>query len=330
MSWRVLALGLSGVVWSSTLSAALIVNAPQPITRQVTVQLIQTALDNGTSPATAFGDATQRADIEAGIDTIWAQAGIDINILPSITRYNNTFAYRGTAGGGTRPQGDLNTIVSNARAAGVLNPDPLVIDLFLVNVVPAFATLSENTSAGLAFINSNGITGFVGDSLLTFDGGRDVISSVFAHEIGHNLGLNHTPNGTANLMSPNGTSQQLTADQISTTRASSFARAFTAGTTGDYNGNGVVDAADYVVWRDSLNKTGTALAADGNGNGQVDAGDFTVWRAHFGSTTGSGAASGSDASVSSGGINGVPEPNSVIYFLFCMATVPWFRRRIPT
>ena len=29
-----------------------------------------------------------------------------------------------------------------------------------------------------------------------------------------------------------------------------------AGVDGDYNGNGVVDAADYTVWRDSLGQTG--------------------------------------------------------------------------
>ena len=30
-----------------------------------------------------------------------AQAGIDVNFLSTITRYNNTFAYQGTAGSGT-------------------------------------------------------------------------------------------------------------------------------------------------------------------------------------------------------------------------------------
>ena len=33
---------------------------------------------------------------------------------------------------------------------------------------------------------------------------------------------------------------------------------------GDYNANGVVDAADYTVWRDSLGQTGMGLAADGD------------------------------------------------------------------
>ena len=33
---------------------------------------------------------------------------------------------------------------------------------------------------------------------------------------------------------------------------------------GDYNGDGVVDAADYTVWRDTFGQTGADLAADGD------------------------------------------------------------------
>ena len=167
-------------VLTAPLCAALVVNSPQPITRQVTVQLIQTALDNGTSPATAFGNASQRGTIEAGLDTIWAQAGIDINVLPTVNHYDDTFAYQGTAGAGTRPGGDLDTIFANAASAGVLNPDPLTPNLVFVNVVPAFMPLNENTAAGYARIGGNGITGYVGDNLLTFANGLDVISAVFA------------------------------------------------------------------------------------------------------------------------------------------------------
>ncbi len=41
---------------------------------------------------------------------------------------------------------------------------------------------------------------------------------------------------------------------------------------GDFDGNGIVDMADYVVWRAGL---GTTFTQD----------DYDVWRAHFGETT---------------------------------------------
>jgi hypothetical protein len=54
---------------------------------------------------------------------------------------------------------------------------------------------------------------------------------------------------------------------------------------GDYNGDGRVDAADYVVWRKNLGATsGPGLAADGNGNGTVDGADYALWRSNFGAT----------------------------------------------
>jgi hypothetical protein len=63
---------------------------------------------------------------------------------------------------------------------------------------------------------------------------------------------------------------------------------------GDYNGNGVVDAADYNMWRASFGSR-TALAADGNNNGVIDGGDFVIWR------NAAGAPGGGTAL-------GVPEP----------------------
>ena len=82
---------------------------------------------------------------------------------------------------------------------------------------------------------------------------------------------------------------------------------------GDYNHNGVVDMADYIVWRNTAGSI-VNLAADGNNNQVVDAGDYTFWRSHFGQTSGSGAGSGADLSQSS-----VPEPGTV----FCSPSVPW-------
>jgi autotransporter-associated beta strand protein len=79
------------------------------------------------------------------------------------------------------------------------------------------------------------------------------------------------------------------------------------GLAGDYNLNGIVDAADYVVWRNSQGQIGGGLAADGNGNGQIDSGDLDVWRAHFGQTAGSGAGASANATV--------PEPTTAMLML---------------
>ncbi|MEM9186065.1 MAG: hypothetical protein AAGB00_06155 [Planctomycetota bacterium] len=46
---------------------------------------------------------------------------------------------------------------------------------------------------------------------------------------------------------------------------------------GDYNSDARVDAADYTVWRDSLDSS-TSLLADGDGSGRVDAADYLIWR----------------------------------------------------
>ena len=64
-----------------------------------------------------------------------------------------------------------------------------------------------------------GIGLHVGDNLLGFQGGRDVVARVAAHEIAHNLGLFHTPM-PGNLLSDSGT--DLTADQIQTFLDSEF------------------------------------------------------------------------------------------------------------
>jgi hypothetical protein len=60
---------------------------------------------------------------------------------------------------------------------------------------------------------------------------------------------------------------------------------------GDYNRNGVVDAADYVTWRKTLGTTGVPAfsGADGDGDGMITQADYVVWTAHFGETVGVGA-----------------------------------------
>jgi hypothetical protein len=316
-------------VWPSVLSAELIVDPPRAITHRVTVQIVQAALSDGSAPATVFGNATQRANIEASVDSIWAQAGIDVYFLPSINRWNNTFAYQGN--GGTRPSSELGTVLSSGDAAGVTNSTPSVVNEFFVNIVPGFSFTTENTANGIANLGRDGTAQFVGDNLLTFQAGRDVVAGVVAHEIGHILGLKHTQNGLSNLMSPQGTTEQLSAAQIAAVFQTSgrndsvafipsggtgFPQVLPMALLGDYNGDGVVNAADYTVWRNSLGST-TNLAADGDGDRRIDSDDYVVWKNNFGSTIGAGALLP----------QAIPEPGPLVLLSSVLVALLFRRRR---
>jgi hypothetical protein len=76
---------------------------------------------------------------------------------------------------------------------------------------------------------------------------------------------------------------------------------------GDYNQDDVVDATDYVVWRDTLGQSVPMLGtgADGDGNGVIGPADFDVWRANFGSPT---LGAGSQTAE-------VPEPSALALFV---------------
>jgi glucose/arabinose dehydrogenase/type 1 glutamine amidotransferase len=68
---------------------------------------------------------------------------------------------------------------------------------------------------------------------------------------------------------------------------------------GDYNQDHVVDSADYVVWRKTVDSI-SDFRADGNGDGVIDEGDYDVWRANFGKTLASpGMGSATVAATSS-------------------------------
>jgi len=87
---------------------------------------------------------------------------------------------------------------------------------------------------------------------------------------------------------------------------------------GDYNHNGQVDAADYVVWRKMLGQTGSGLAADGDGNLVVNQLDYDYWRTRFGRTSGSAAATGA----------AVPEPSALAIFVIVAGTFALFRASV--
>lgn len=79
------------------------------------------------------------------------------------------------------------------------------------------------------------------------------------------------------------------------------------GLGGDFNGDGMVDAADYTVWRDNEGADESVLPpGSGDGSGTVDAGDYNVWRDNYG------------ASFAAVGAASIPEPG-VLALLACLA-----------
>jgi len=72
---------------------------------------------------------------------------------------------------------------------------------------------------------------------------------------------------------------------------------------GDYNNDGSVDAADYVLWRANVN-TNHLLANDLVG-GQIGAAQFDQWRSNFGQSVGGGAVSSQYTSAI------IPEPATI-------------------
>jgi hypothetical protein len=81
---------------------------------------------------------------------------------------------------------------------------------------------------------------------------------------------------------------------------------------GDYDGNGKVEAADYVVWRNTYADHASVMLNDPT-FGTVDTSDHSYWRAHFGNSIGSGAVSIS-----------VPEPSRFVLAVPLVAFV-WMR-----
>ena len=196
--------------------AALIVDPPQPITQIVTVQPIIVSNTDGSNTAEYFGTPTEQSSIEGLIDSIWAQAGIDVTFLTPST-WNNDFANIGISEPAARPTSDLSAMVSTGNTAGVTHADPLVINMFFVQIAAGFIELPNNTANGLAFVGGNGVSQHVGDDLPDMFGlnGHEVIASVVAHEIGHNLGLFHIVEAD-NLMQSGASGERLNATQIMT------------------------------------------------------------------------------------------------------------------
>lgn len=88
---------------------------------------------------------------------------------------------------------------------------------------------------------------------------------------------------------------------------------------GDYNEDGMVNLADYTVWRDSLGANISLPGEDDGAStpGVVDVEDYEFWKANFGNTGGAGAVAAST----------IPEPATVTLALVGSVAVAGIGRR---
>jgi WD40 repeat protein len=77
---------------------------------------------------------------------------------------------------------------------------------------------------------------------------------------------------------------------------------------GDFNNDGTVDAADYVVWRNGLGTTYTPA-------------DYDAWRANFGRSAG-GAAAVAEHAASNANVAQIPEPTAAVLIVIGLALTP--------
>ncbi len=166
-----------------------------------------------------------------------------------------------------------------------------------------YALLTTQTSAGLKGIDLSGSSQTGRDLALDKDG--NLFISAFDSTI------TYLP--AADFATPASIAATANNSSIfyygSTYAASNFAGLDIgfAGLAGDYNGDGKVDAADYVAWRKGNSPTPNSVA------------DYNTWRANYGATSGPGAGAGLGTST-------VPEPASAGLFLLGLAAMCWRRR----
>jgi hypothetical protein len=99
--------------------------------------------------------------------------------------------------------------------------------------------------------------------------------------------------------------------------------------SGDFNGDSVVNLADYAVWRGNLGAgdgtPGSLSVGDGdaNGDGLVDSQDYAIWKLQFGMVPAAAA------TLTSAGVAAVPEPSSTSVLLLGMWALASARVRPP-
>jgi autotransporter-associated beta strand protein len=227
-----------------------------------------------------------------------------------------------STGNGTLSKSGAGTLVlsgANSYAgatsvtAGVLSIAGASAGLGAGNVTVQGATSALSISSGVGDAIDDGAT------VNLFGGGTSGVADQGYADLG--AGINEAVGSLLlnGVVQPNGTyGSSLSSATFKLNEYFAGLGILTVGPTifaGDYNDDGTVDSADYVVWR-KFQGTSAVLPNDPHG-GTIGAAQFDTWRANYGQMEmpGSGANGGT-----------VPEPSSIILLVLSIATLPARRR----
>ncbi len=175
------------------------------------------------------------------------------------------------------------------------------------DTVTTLADLGEAWHTYKATISENSILYEVD---LFRDGSIDtsILTEVTTGPLGFDSLRIGSPSGSSTSSPGNGTYGGVIFDNIRLTLEDAIAGPL----TGDYNGDGEVDAADYTVWRDNLGNAAMppGSGADGDGDGNVTPLDYDFWADNYGNSNNSSASAAA----------AVPEPSSLILLSLAAGT----------
>jgi hypothetical protein len=200
-----------------------------------------------------------------------------------------------------RPAGEFNTTDDLIVVNGVIRyRDGQIVDGHTLSSLPSDISLNDRGDVGFVWDNTvflnDRIIARVGDSVDTDGDGIGDASITHLFDV-----------DLTNLPSAGGDGAPLLYLQARITGGLEVVLRNDLRTLeGDYNGDGLVDAADYTTWRDTVGSS-LLLAADGDRDNLIGAGDFTAWTSSYGRSN--------SASVA------VPEPSSAASLLLLAVTV---------
>jgi hypothetical protein len=183
-----------------------------------------------------------------------------------------------------------------------VNPNDPLVEYAEGADLPDFTTFTFNVD-----LNATGVRSYIQDALSKGELGFFVSSL-------HSTGTMGTGGGYPRWLTKESAGFPYNADPHELPRLMVDYSILPEGVPGDYNGNGQVDAADYVLWR-----KGGPLLNQVHDRDHVNEQDYVEWRARFGNPAGVGSGLGRGAAT--------PEPNGAWLLVIAMSTSGVFTKR---